>query len=463
MAIAPFRARRSSREGSPLTSPDHCCCYAKSLSCEIPVQLAFCLCTAAFQHSSSDRKFRKVYVTNPQATTSNPGTADGSRAYPAAHSSSRDGQEVTIRITVPASSIRPSVPKPPTTMSLEKGGLGVLRQQAAQHEEGQGGASSSRQALHVLFDLQVQLVTDALGLSHLLDAANLHYWWWCLQGLLLMVLVKGLAGDDSDDDDGDESDGEASDVLTEVVIDDGQGSLPQGVLVLPPAAVHRAISTGAAHQQGPACASLGARGCSNTSTLRHLSVPSSGTEGSPPPRAALFREETLFFKYADAKCPPDSLHQRGSDQTERYFAMARPPGKESQGLGVKSMPDTRASCDRGKEAGSVAARRGCWSIAFTRIIRGLRVACFYAVKCQVGVSPLSLSATRKDSGFKRGWRRDRRWRETSVRSVTNRCPGVRRRVMELCLGLDAPSRPVTFEDLIHTGLGTARNNRNQQP
>lgn len=80
----------------------------------------------------------------------------------------------------------------------------------------------ARHALHVLYDLQARPAVDTLRLSILFDVENLDYWWWCLQGLLLMALVGALSGGGSDDES--EFASEASGELTEVVTGDGRGS-----------------------------------------------------------------------------------------------------------------------------------------------------------------------------------------------------------------------------------------------
>ena len=72
----------------------------------------------------------------------------------------------------------------------------------------------ARHAVLLLRRLQVNPVLDALGLSAALD--NLDYWWWCLQGLLLVALIEGLASSYSPREG--EFEGEADDEVTEVVV-----------------------------------------------------------------------------------------------------------------------------------------------------------------------------------------------------------------------------------------------------
>lgn len=49
-------------------------------------------------------------------------------------------------------------------------------------------------AVVLLYDSQVRPLLDAFGLTgYAAPLETLDYWWWCLQGLLLVVLVKALA------------------------------------------------------------------------------------------------------------------------------------------------------------------------------------------------------------------------------------------------------------------------------
>ena len=59
----------------------------------------------------------------------------------------------------------------------------------------------ARHAVLVLYNLQVKPVLDALGLAFLVAELNtLDYWWWSLQGLLLMVLSSRVSGSGYEDE-----------------------------------------------------------------------------------------------------------------------------------------------------------------------------------------------------------------------------------------------------------------------
>lgn len=67
--------------------------------------------------------------------------------------------------------------------------------------------NKARHAVQVLYNLQVRPLLDALGLApDVTGLDTLDFWWWSLQGLLLMVLVEHLASRDSpcEDYDGDD-------------------------------------------------------------------------------------------------------------------------------------------------------------------------------------------------------------------------------------------------------------------
>ena len=72
-------------------------------------------------------------------------------------------------------------------------------------------------AVRVLYEAQVVPLVDAFGLSgHAAALPTLEFWWWSLQGLLLVLLVRCLAASGSASED--ESDGE----VTEVVVGTGR-------------------------------------------------------------------------------------------------------------------------------------------------------------------------------------------------------------------------------------------------
>ena len=56
------------------------------------------------------------------------------------------------------------------------------------------GDDMARHAVLMLFRLQVSPVLEAVGLTaYAADLPTLDYWWWCLQGLLLVALTLCLA------------------------------------------------------------------------------------------------------------------------------------------------------------------------------------------------------------------------------------------------------------------------------
>lgn len=65
----------------------------------------------------------------------------------------------------------------------------------------------------MLYDSQVRPLLDVLGFdTHAAAFETLDFWWWFLQGLLLVVLVAYLASPDSPCEE------ECEDELTEVVV-----------------------------------------------------------------------------------------------------------------------------------------------------------------------------------------------------------------------------------------------------
>ena len=62
------------------------------------------------------------------------------------------------------------------------------------------GDNWARHTVVLLYTLQVQPVLDLLELNDIVaDLKTADYWWWFVQGLLLVVLVRALADNDAED------------------------------------------------------------------------------------------------------------------------------------------------------------------------------------------------------------------------------------------------------------------------
>ncbi|MPC89890.1 uncharacterized protein LOC123499514 isoform X2 [Portunus trituberculatus] len=63
------------------------------------------------------------------------------------------------------------------------------------------GDNWARHTVVLLYTLQVQPVLDILELNDIVaDLKTADYWWWFVQGLLLVVLLRALVGCDAEDD-----------------------------------------------------------------------------------------------------------------------------------------------------------------------------------------------------------------------------------------------------------------------
>lgn len=77
----------------------------------------------------------------------------------------------------------------------------------------------ARHAMVLLYNLQVQPVVDAFGLTSIAaDLKDANYWWWFAQGFLLTALVRCLVSFDAEDD----SVEEESEEVMEVVVSDSR-------------------------------------------------------------------------------------------------------------------------------------------------------------------------------------------------------------------------------------------------
>lgn len=79
------------------------------------------------------------------------------------------------------------------------------------------GDNWASHAVVLLYNLQVQPVVDAFGLTSIAaELKDVEYWWWFAQGLLLVAWVRSFGSFDAEEDSAEEE----SQEMTEVVVAD---------------------------------------------------------------------------------------------------------------------------------------------------------------------------------------------------------------------------------------------------